>query len=140
VVTTWEELQAACRPALADVERSRPGLLHIGPPPEGAPATDHWGNEVPLLFLWDRHRSGTGLWLGHPGEEFSDALYRASEVIQEAAIEAVHGAWPECPDHPDSHPLELHEAGTELTWACPAGGRRVATVGELSPPGAPVSQ
>jgi hypothetical protein len=134
MVATWDEMQAACVPALADLERSRPGLLRLGPPPEGMTAVDPWGNDVPSLWLWETADQGTGLWLGEPEEDPSGALFRASEAVQEAAIEALRGAWPECPDHPDTHPLELHEAGDRPAWACPVTGRSVAPVGELPGP------
>jgi hypothetical protein len=134
VVATWEEMEGACRPALADLDRSRPGLLRLGPRPESLPAVDPWGNDGASLWLWDTGGQGTGVWLGEPEEAPSAALFRACEAVQEAAIEAVHGAWPECPDHPDSHPLELREAGNRPAWACPVNGRSVAPVGELGGP------
>jgi hypothetical protein len=134
VVASWDEMQEACGPALADLERSRPGLLRLGPRPESAPFADPWGNDVASLWLWDIGGQGTGVWLGEPEEGPSAALFRASEAVQEAAIEAVHGAWPECPDHPASHPLELHEAGARPAWACPVTGRSVAPVGQLPGP------
>src|SRR4051812_20010325 len=112
-------MEAACAPALADLERSRPGLLRLGPPPDSAPAVDPWGNAVSSLWLWETGGQGTGVWIGDPDEDPSWALFRASEAVQEAAIEAVRGAWPECPDHPGSHPLELHETGSAPAWVCP---------------------
>jgi hypothetical protein len=130
VVASWQDLRAACAPALADLERSRPGVLHLGPAPDGIPAVDPWGNDVAELWLWDTGGAGTGVSLGEPDENPSWALVRVTEVIQEAAIEAVHGAWPECPDHPDRHPLE--PGGDEvLVWTCPVSGRAVSKVGEL---------
>ena len=92
---------------------------------------DPWGNDIAALWLWDTGGQGTGVWLGEPEEDASAALFRASEAVQEAAIEAVRGAWPGCPDHPDTHPLELRDAESGLVWGCPASGRAVAPVGEL---------
>ena len=119
----------ACAPALGDLERSRPGVLRLGPAPDGIPSG--MGHEVPSLWLWDADAgSGTGVWLGDPDEDHSRAVFRATDMIQEAAIEAVHGAWPECPDHPNSHPLE--PGGDEVAhWICPVTGLSVAVVGEL---------
>ena len=134
MVATWDEMRRACEPALADLERSRPGLLRLGPAPGSVPAVDPWGNDVSSLWLWETGGQGTGVWLGEPEEDASAALFRASEAVQEAAIEAVRGAWPECPDHPDSHPLELHDAGNGPAWACPLTGRSLGPVGELPGP------
>jgi hypothetical protein len=133
VVATWEELRKACAPAFADLERSRPGLLRLGPAPAGIPSVDPWGHAVSKLWLCDADGgSGTGVWLGDPDEDLSWAFGRATEVIQEAAIEAVHGAWPECPHHPGTHPLEIDEVDGHVVWVCTAAEHRVvAKVGEL---------
>jgi hypothetical protein len=138
VVATWDELRKACAPALADLERTRPGLLRLGSPPDSAPAVDPWGNDVSSLWLWETGGQGTGIWLGDPDEGPPSALFRASEVVQEAAIEALRGAWPECPHHPGTHPLGIDAVDGDVVWVCTAGGHRVvANVGEL--PGQPTA-
>jgi hypothetical protein len=132
VVATWEDLREACAPALADLERSRPGVLRPGSAPGSAPAVDPWGNDVSSLWLWEAQGgSGTGIWLGDPDEQPWEAVLRATETVQDAAIDAVWGAWPECPDHPDSHPLTPDLAEEVAVWTCPATRRRVSKVGEF---------
>jgi hypothetical protein len=132
VVSNAEELRAACAPALADVERSRPGLLRLGSAPDMRPGMNPWGNPIDGLWLWGADgRAGTGIWLGEPGETPVDAAFRVTEVVQEAAIHAVHGAWPDCPDHPDGHPLEVATADDVAVWLCRVSARVVARVGEL---------
>lgn len=132
MVASWADLREACAPALADLERSRPGLLHLGPAPDGVPPVDPWGNDVSILWLWETGgRAGTGIWLGDPDEQLWQAVLRATETVQEAATDAVWGAWPECPDHPDSHPLDPLLTDGVPAWVCPASRRTVSRVGEL---------
>jgi hypothetical protein len=125
-------LQRACAPALSDLDRSQPGLLSLGPAPEGRLPAGPWGHGVPELWLWDTETtSGTGLWQGEPDERPGDAVLRVTEVVQDAAIVAGHGAWPACPDHPDSHPLKPGLGDGTAVWSCPVSGRPVASIGEL---------
>ena len=53
MVASWEDLRKACAPALADLERTRPGVLRLGPAPDGVPSVDPWGHDVSSLWLWD---------------------------------------------------------------------------------------
>ena len=47
-------------------------------------------------------------------------------------------SWPECPLHPDSHPLRA-EVGVDevLVWTCPKEGAVMARVGDLPGPAGP---
>ncbi|SEO42907.1 hypothetical protein [Trujillonella endophytica] len=123
--TSPERFPAACGPALADLERTRPGAVRV---------TWQDGPE-PLLWLQDEATpSAVGVWVtgiaGSPEE-----VRELTERVQDAAVDLLWGAWPECPDHEGGHPLaaEVHDGA--VAWACPRTGRVVAPVGELPPPG-----
>jgi hypothetical protein len=63
-------------------------------------------------------------------------LAQIADQVQEWAVEELWSrgrpaTWPECPLHPDSHPLEpVVVAGTAL-WQCPKTAEPVAAIGEL---------
>jgi len=79
---------------------------------------------------WDGHRSmslacGDGCDY-HAGED----------PVQEWAIEAhwhagKSASWPECPDHPRSHPLTPVLREDSPVWTCPRTGRLICGVGQL---------
>jgi hypothetical protein len=59
-----------------------------------------------------------------------------TEQVQEAAFELVRSPWPECPDHPNSHPHSPDVRKGAVVWTCARGGRVIAEVGELGQPSA----
>jgi len=71
----------------------------------------------------------------------SPAAERVAELagqLQEWEVEELCAAgrpatWPECPEHPDSHPLEpvLDEAGTAV-WRCPRSGQVICAIGAVT--------
>jgi hypothetical protein len=60
-----------------------------------------------------------------------------ADQVQEWEVEALAAAgrpatWPECPDHPRSHPLEPDaESAARAVWRCPRSRRAVCAIGEL---------
>lgn len=88
-------------------------------------------------MLWDSTHSGTGILCDDADEDLAASTYRVADRLQEAAVEALWGerksaVWPECADHPNSHPLRAELRGEGVVWECPASSRRVAAVGELA--------
>lgn len=43
-------------------------------------------------------------------------------VIEERATHGLTAAWPDCPEHPATHPLNAVEAGDHAVWVCPKSG------------------
>ena len=69
-----------------------------------------------------------------PGEE----LERIADAVHEWILEALPAhhrstAWPPCPAHPGTHPLEVHRLGEAVTWACPVTGDPHTALGALAP-------
>jgi hypothetical protein len=123
VKATWEAVQGAIAPVLADLERTRPGCVRLE-------RVD--GEEGIVAWLYDSETdSGTGLWLGAEADPL-EAVFDMASCVQEVAMEVLWRAWPECPQHPNGHPLELDEADGAAVWVCPETGNTIATVGELS--------
>ena len=60
-----------------------------------------------------------------------------AEQVQEWEVEALAAAgrpatWPECPEHPASHPLEpVMSADSTAIWRCPRSELPVCAIGEL---------
>lgn len=119
------ELNRAFAPVLADFRHTHPTWA-VRMEETGEP-------DVPLM-LWLPGGIGTAIKIpdssGLPArvrdlaEQFQDAV---TEELWSAGSEP---AWPPCPRHPGSHPLEA-VAMNVATWRCPMSGIVVAQVGQL---------
>ncbi|BCW34048.1 hypothetical protein StoSoilA2_01040 [Arthrobacter sp. StoSoilA2] len=61
-------------------------------------------------------------------------LASVADQIQEWVIEenrATCSNWPQCPQHPNNHPLTPRVVSDQGVWTCPASNRPVAAIGEL---------
>ncbi|GHH82324.1 hypothetical protein [Streptomyces capitiformicae] len=107
--TVLRDLRAQCavRPAIREPEDDYPGVLLSGwgvyAEPDGRPA-------VLLSDVADQVQG----W--------------AVEALWEAGLSAV---WPQCPEHPDTHPLRATVEKSAAVWVCPRTGVAVSRVGEL---------
>jgi hypothetical protein len=66
----------------------------------------------------------------------AERLAEAAGQLADWLVEALPGAglpavWPECPRHPDSHPLDPRPGPAGAVWTCPRTGEPVAAVGSL---------
>ena len=53
--------------------------------------------------------------------------------VEELAAAGRPATWPECPQHPDSHPLAPQARGDQAVWCCPASGQVISVIGALRP-------
>jgi hypothetical protein len=71
--------------------------------------------------------------------EMGDAerVVHVADQVQEFVLEELGrlelpATWPECVEHPGSHPLEARLAEGGPGWVCPKSGRTIAAVGGLT--------
>ncbi|MGA4848255.1 hypothetical protein ACOBQB_19105 [Streptomyces sp. G5(2025)] len=94
-----------------------------------------------LVMLYGPDGSGVGLSV-RVGSNAAEWTADFADQAQEWAVEALcaelrPAVWPECPAHPDSHPLEAGVVGGVAVWSCPRTRWVAAVVGGLG--GGPVS-
>jgi hypothetical protein len=128
------ELTAALTPVLRDLETTG------GPRPEVR--DEQWSDMAGQLtaYLYRPDGTGQGVFV-MAGEARPDQVAAVADQVQEWAVEtlwqiSLPATWPECPEHPDSHPLAAQRHGDRAVWVCPRSGARICAVGEL-PPGLP---
>ena len=102
------------------------------------PIVEPWPGEGGLAGVWFREADGSGAVVairvrGRLEEEIVDLADR----VQDWAVEALNAArespvWPECPRHPDSHPVEARLIGDEPTWVCPRDQQPVERIGHVT--------
>jgi len=73
------------------------------------------------------------------GETANAQLVSVADQVQEFVHEDILWVgrrpvvWPECPRHPDSHPLAaIEDPAGGPCWACPRSGEVIAAIGELT--------
>jgi hypothetical protein len=122
------ELEAALAPVLADLTGAtafNPRFEDVDWPLEGTVAT--------MLFL--PGAGGAGVWIAK-GTDRTDQVVRAADQVQQWAVEALWGSgrspvWPECPEHPDSHPLMPIEQSGAAVWVCPVSHDEIRAIGSF---------
>lgn len=87
------------------------------------------------ITLWAPDGSGQGLTPTVDGTA-AELLVHLADQVQDWAVETLwsEGAsavWPECPTHPDTHPLTATVRTDTAVWVCPKKGMTVARIGEL---------
>ena len=53
--------------------------------------------------------------------------------IEELAAAGRPATWPECPQHPATHPLAPQARSGQAAWCCPASGQVISVIGALRP-------
>ena len=82
----------------------------------------------------DESKLGVVLTSGKPP---MDRFVEIAGQIQDWVLETLAGrghpaVWPECLEHPGTHPLEAFNEASQPVWRCPRSGRSQAGVGALS--------
>jgi hypothetical protein len=123
------EQVAALTPVVADLAHGaslRPEFEDYEWPVPGMVAT--------MLLLPDAGGAGVAISIGagRTGQVVSVA-----DQVQMWAVEALWGAgrspvWPECPEHPDTHPLQAVERSGAAVWVCPVSLHVVCHIGSLA--------
>ncbi len=94
-----------------------------------APEPDPGGHQ-----FWIRTPGGSRVGVYVPADDDESAqLVRLADLVQDVIVEELPArgrpaVWPECPDHPDSHPLQPAETDGPAMWSCPRTGRRVRAI------------
>lgn len=122
------ELAVALEPGLRDLAvmpaRSRVEPSDWGSVPEQITAMSRWPDG-----------SGTGVYV-LATDSPAQRIAMLADQVQDATVEALpymgHPAvWPECPDHPDGHPLHAGCVDGAAVWTCPRAGRQIGETGRL---------
>jgi hypothetical protein len=126
-------LAEALAPVLRDLENSGALIPDI----RDEQWSDFEGQVTAMLYAPDG--SGQCVFV-MAGEQRQERIASVADQVQEWAVEALWRAgrsatWPECPEHPDSHPLTAQVHDDHAVWACPRTGHLVGGVGQLPVPG-----
>lgn len=107
----------------------------------GAPVPDvrdeQWASFPGQVSAMLHDTDGTGQGVSAMAAELlPQRIASVADQVQEWAVEALWRAgrsvtWPECPEHPDSHPLAATVRDDHAVWLCPKTGHLVNKVGRL---------
>ncbi|MFD9892220.1 hypothetical protein ACFWY9_22995 [Amycolatopsis sp. NPDC059027] len=121
------ELAAALEPVLHDLRtcRVQPEVREYASPhpwQEGVWLLDPDGlGQVVAVVRGQSHAEQVVELAGHVQEWAVEALWRAGESA----------TWPECPAHPNSHPLDPRVSDGQAVWTCPRGGDPTVPIGQF---------
>ena len=80
---------------------------------------------------------GWGVWTQTEETSFAEQVCWLADQLQEWEVEELWRAgrsatWPECPEHPNSHPLQPDVEGKDsAVWRCPRSGQIICPIGAL---------
>jgi hypothetical protein len=122
-------LSEALAPVLRDLQNSGALLPDI----RDEQWSDFPGQVTAMLYGPDG--SGQGVF-AMEGEPLPDRIASVADQVQEWAIEAQWlagrpASWPECSEHPGSHPLTARLHDDRAVWACPRTAQLICGVGQL---------
>jgi len=132
------ELRASLEPILRDMRSSGAivprvvGEAHDDPRPDGVSA---WIQPPDGASSHDVGSRGIHVQVSlPPPERLADLADQLQDwEVEELAAAGRPATWPECPQHPDSHPLAPRASGDQAAWCCPASGQVISVIGALRP-------
>lgn len=123
---------------LADAYEVVLGDIRSARAPEPMMVNDDWARDLgrPAAMLRWPDGAGSGVAVWSDWSLAANVVLLADQIQQQIVEELWRlgraAVWPECPDHPNSHPLKPIELDDVATWVCPHSNRRVAEIGRLS--------
>jgi hypothetical protein len=123
------ELERALAPVLADLTTATafaPEFRDVDWPVKGSVAI--------MLYLPGAGGAGVSI---SSGADRTDQVVSLADQVQDWAVEALWNAgrspvWPECPLHPDSHPLRAIARSGAAIWACPVSQDEISPIGSFA--------
>jgi hypothetical protein len=69
-----------------------------------------------------------------PPERLADLADQIQEwEVEELCAAGRPATWPECPQHPNTHPLTPEALRDQAAWCCPRTGQVIGAIGALQP-------
>jgi hypothetical protein len=131
-----EKLRAALEPILRDMRSSGaivPDVLEEAHDDPGPDCVSAWISPPEGAGAHDVGSRGIHVQVSLPPPE---RLAGLADQLQEWEVEELAAAgrsatWPQCPQHPDSHPLAPQARAGQAVWCCPASGQIISVIGSL---------
>ena len=122
-------LSEALAPVLVDLGNSGAPIPDV----RDQPWASFPGQVSAMLHAVDGTAQGVSAMADEP---LARRIASVADQVQEWAVEALWRAgrpatWPDCPEHPNSHPLAATVWADRAVWICPKAGRLVTRVGQL---------
>jgi hypothetical protein len=125
-----DELADALFPVLRDLEATCPLVPRIEP--------HQWADFPAQLAAMSWWPTGNGCGVSVLATETTEQrIASVADQLQDPVVEGLPqfglpAVWPECPEHPNSHPLRALVVDGIACWVCPLSGDRVQQVGQLA--------
>lgn len=123
------ELLEAAVPVLQDLERTCPFMPRIEP--------GKWSGMDRRFdaFAWGPDNDAQGIHVeadDSAAERVASLADQLQELVVENLVPLGHQAvWPECPEHPRSHPLTATVDDGDAVWICPKSQTVISAIGGL---------
>ena len=126
-------LAEALTPVLRDLENSG----SVIPDVRDSQWSTFEGLVTAMLYSRDGSAQGVSAMIG---ESLPERIASVTDQVQDWAVEELGSIggptnWPQCPQHPDSHPLSAVVREGRAVWNCPKTGHVVSGIGQLPTPG-----
>ncbi len=97
--------------------------------------SDFAGQATAMLFSPGGSGQGVSAMTSEP---LPERIASVADQVQEWAVEELCSVgrptnWPQCPQHPGSHPLSAVVRQDRAVWCCPRTGYLAAGIGQLGP-------